>query len=102
MHRDSKITRSVIAVVLIVFGVVFGVNWNKTGFCLGDQLLSSLGLPAWSQGTKGLHYSGLIGTILILAGIALVNATHTPKTRRLIWGTALLAVILLNVIFAYR
>ena len=102
MHRDSKTTKSVIAIVLIVFGVAFGVNWNKTGFCLGDQFLSFLGLPAWSQGTQGLHYPGIIGSLLVLAGIGLVNTTHTPKTRRLIWGAALLVVILLNVIFTYR
>lgn len=102
MRWNSKSTKSAVAAALIIFGVVFGINWNKTGFCLGDLLLSPLGLPAWSQGTQGLHYPGIIGSLFILAGVGLVNATHTPKTRRLIWGIALLVVILLNIIFAYQ
>ena len=98
MRWDSKITKSIIAIVLIVFGVVFGVTWSKTGFNLGDLTLSSLGLPTWSKGTQGIHYSGLIGTLFILAGVSLVNTTHTPKAQRLIWGIALLVIILLNII----
>lgn len=59
------------SVGLAVFAILFGFTWSKRGFCLGDNILIGFGLPAWSNGTQGTHYSTILALILLLVAIAL-------------------------------
>lgn len=59
------------SVGLAVFAILFGFTWSKRGFCLGDNILIGFGLPAWSNGTQGTHYSAILALILLLVAIAL-------------------------------
>ena len=64
---------------LAVFCLTFGITW-KNQFCLGDVLLNAVGLPAWSQGTTGLHYPAIptiAGTLLFFYLFA--STTREPK-----------------------
>lgn len=56
---------------LAVFSILFGFTWSKRGFCLGDSILMGFGLPAWSNGTQGAHYSAILALILLLVALAL-------------------------------
>lgn len=53
------------------FAILFGFTWSKRGFCLGDSILMGFGLPAWSNGSQGTHYSAIVALILLLAACAL-------------------------------
>lgn len=59
------------SVGLAVFSILFGFTWSKRGLCLGDSILMGFGLPAWSNGTQGTHYSAILALILLLVAIAL-------------------------------
>lgn len=68
------------AIGLAVFAILFGFTWSKRGFCLGDSILMGLGLPAWSNGTQGTHYSATLALILLL--LAFVLFTGAAKRNR--------------------
>ena len=80
------------AIVLIVIGLAMGVTWPPSKFCLGDQLFLSLGLPAWSNGTTGMHYPAIVGSIFLLIGIGFANSTLPEKIRRWISAAILLLI----------
>ena len=65
MDRKVWIRRG-ISLLLAIFCLAFGITWDNR-FCLGDVILNAVGLPAWSQGTTGLHYPAIpaiAGTLL--------------------------------------
>jgi hypothetical protein len=44
---------------------VIGIAWSFSfhGFCLGDIVLNSIGVKAWSHGDSGTHYAAwAVGT----------------------------------------
>ena len=63
----KKLTLLIYPWVMITFGILFGVTL-KNDFCLGDAILTTMGLNAWSNGTSGLHYSAIISMLLITFG----------------------------------
>ena len=81
---------------LAVFCLAFGITW-KDRFCLGDIILNAMGLPAFSQGTQGLHYPAipsLIGTLIFFYLFA--ATTKEPKktmSNLIVWTAATLAVL---------
>lgn len=91
-----------VSVLLAVFSVLFGVTWSKNGYCLGDNILSGLGLKAWSNGTHGTHYAAVCALVLLLAAFFLFAAATKKKDsvfRYLIIGSAA-AVICARVVLA--
>ena len=80
-----------------VFFVVFGSNIGDGRFCLGDWIFELLGIPAWSVGTKGLHYPGVIGVIAAALLFYLFASTTRDKSKtmaNLILGTVLAAYLM--------
>ncbi len=76
----------IFSVALMLFSCAFGFTWSKHGFCLGDSVLKTLGLSAWSNGTSGTHYTAIFALVLFLIAFFLFigttrkSADHT-KTR---------------------
>ena len=99
MSPKQKVTKRIIAVPLIILGLVLGVTY-KDGLCVGDNLFTALGLPAWSNGTTGTHYPAVVGSVIILIGIGLLNYTLQTKARRLLWGIVILLLIAFNLLFS--
>lgn len=62
------------SVGLAAFAILFGFTWSKRGFCLGDSILMGFGLPAWSNGAQGTHYSAILALVLLLVAFALFTA----------------------------
>ena len=94
MSKSRKATNRIIAVLLIVLGLVLGVTWNSAKYCIGDELFLLLGIPPWSNGT---HYPAVIGSFVMLAGIAVLNLTLQRKARLWLWTGVMLFLALLNV-----
>lgn len=76
MKNASPFVMRICAVGLTVFSILFGFTWSKQGFCLGDSILMSLGLPAWSNRIQGTHYSAILALFLLLVAFYLF-----PKDR---------------------
>lgn len=91
---EHKLRNRILAVALIAAGLLMGITWNSARFCLGDQLFAALGLPAWSNGTSGLHYPAVVGVGFLLTGGTVLNMTLREKVR--LWlGGAVWALILI-------
>lgn len=90
-----------VSVLLAVFSVLFGVTWSKNGYCLGDNILSGIGLKAWSNGTHGTHYAAVCALVLLAAFFLFAAATKKKDSvfRYLIIGSAA-AVICARVVLA--
>ena len=101
MSKQQIITHRIIAVLLIVLGLVLGVTWTKTGFCIGDNIFTALGLPAWSKGTSGTHYPAIIGSIGILIGIGALNCTLQKKTCKWLWLSVIIFLIALQLFIVH-
>ena len=89
----NKRVKRIAAIIMIVLGIILGVTWNKNGLCIGDNLFSALGLPAWSYGTsfnRGTHYPAVIGTILILTGLNVFNCTLKVNCQKWFWAAVLI------------
>ena len=89
----NKWIKRIISIIMIVLGIILGVTWNKNGLCIGDNLFSTLGLPAWSHGTsfnRGTHYPAVIGTILILVGLNVFNYTLKVNYQKWFWASVLI------------
>ena len=85
-----------IYLLLAAFCLAFGITWDNR-FCLGDVILGAVGLPAWSQGTQGLHYPAipaLIGTLVFFYLFAATTKDAKKTMAYLILGTLLLVRLL--------
>jgi len=92
MEKKTLVTRCV-SLLCAAFFVVFGSNIGEGRFCLGDWIFGKLGIPAWSKGTQGLHYPGIICLIAVTVCFYLfASTTSNPKktVAKLILGTVLL------------
>ena len=84
MDKNShKVIKRGISAFLALFALVFGITWGKSGFCLGDRILTSMGVPAWSNGTEGTHYAGVFALILLFLAFCLFTATTAKKDKAL-------------------
>ena len=54
-----------ISIVLAITGVIWAFSLN--GFCLGDVVLSSIGLKSWSGGSHNTHYTVFYSLIFFVA-----------------------------------
>ena len=101
MSKRKNLTNRLIAVLLIVLGLIFGVTWNSAKFCIGDEIFIALGISPWSNGSSGTHYPAIIGSFVILARISILNLTLQKKTRLWIWTAVILCFILFKLFFTY-
>lgn len=91
------------SVLLALLSILFGVTWKRSGVCFGDRILTGLGLPAWSKGAEGTHYSAVLGLILLLAAFLLFAVTTKERNRTfrlLIVGSIILAAVINFLAFA--
>ena len=79
MSKTKQRVVRVISILWMLFALAFSVSYKKTGFCLGDNILAALGIPAWSRGTQGTHYTVLIGFAMMLAAFGLFSATTKER-----------------------
>lgn len=64
MKRQCKpIGLGTLSVVLFIVGIILSVSWREV--CLGDAVLRSLGLKAWSNVNTGMHLTVLY--VLLIA-----------------------------------
>ena len=101
MGKGKKLLYRICGFAMILLGLILAVTWNRAGFNIGDRIFTFLGLPAWSKGTGGLHYSAVIGSLAALCGIGMTNLTLQKKFRIWVWGIILLFLVVLNLVSSY-
>lgn len=58
---QKKQTRPFVITGFILLAVAFLFKWRFIySEPVGDQLLGSVGVPTWSNGNSGLHYTGIV------------------------------------------
>jgi len=55
-YKGSKIGIGTVSLVLVIIGALFSFSFGKN-ISLGDLILNSLGLKAWSNINTGIHYT---------------------------------------------
>jgi len=53
--KKKKLGLGTLSLLLAATGVAWGFTFN--GYCLGDEALRLVGLPAWSGGNTRTHYT---------------------------------------------
>lgn len=86
MKKTNILQKRVVAITIMCLSVVLGGSWSKNEFSFGDRILSLVGFPTWSNGTTGIHYSGVIGMVLFLLGMSFLNQTLSKKARLWLWS----------------
>lgn len=96
-YNFKIIMRRSLSVLLMLFSLAFGATWRKYDFCLGDKVLASLGLPAWSNGTQGTHYSAIVALIVLFGAFYLFSTTTKKKDKKfrsiIMYSVALIVMI---------
>ena len=95
--QRKQLAKRIGSMACAVFFLLFGADLGPSRFCLGDLILTGMGLPAWSKGTQGLHYPGIIAVIGLTESFCFFSATtKDPKKTMacLILGSIVLVSIL--------
>ena len=64
MKKRNVIILRCVCIALMLFSVAISVCIR--GYCWGDHVFAALGLPAWSNGSQGIHYPGIIAILLLV------------------------------------
>ncbi len=71
---SRKFSAGSLSLLLVMLAVLWSCNLSLfDGKCLGDYVLNSLGVPAWSNGDTGIHYSVYYSLILLIPAFILGN-----------------------------
>ena len=65
----KKIGFGTVSFLLVIFAIVWSFSFGLNGFCLGDTVLSFLGMPAWSNGNSGSHYTIFYSLIFLVPAV---------------------------------
>ena len=65
----KKIGFGTVSFLLVIFAIVWSFSFGLNGFCLGDMVLSFLGMPAWSNGNSGSHYTIFYSLIFLVPAV---------------------------------
>ncbi len=100
--EKKKIGVGSIPLLLAIIAIFWSFNIN--GFCLGDYILSLLNIPAWSDGSEGIHYTAF-SALLLLVPALLISLKFKDDLLSKIgkWlSIILIAMILLSIFFIIK
>ena len=60
-------------------------NTWKSGYTLGDEVLTSIGLKPWSNGLHGTHYTVIYSVVMVLLAFGIYAATTKKKLITLLY-----------------
>lgn len=77
---QKKQTRSFVTTGFILLTFAFLFKWTFIySEPVGDRMLGLIGVPAWSNGNSGLHYTGIVSFILLIIGLFLLAKRYSGK-----------------------
>ena len=96
----KKIGVGTISFLLVVFAIIWSFSFGLNGFCLGDTVLSFLGIPAWSNGNSGFHYTIFYSLIFLLLAVPISFKYESDLFARLAkWISTIFSLVLLAGLF---
>ena len=96
----KKIGCGTIAFLLVTFAILWSFSFGLNGFCLGDTILSFLGMPAWSNGNSGTHYTIFYSLIFLVPAVLISFKYENDLFARLAkWISIIFSLVLLAGLF---
>lgn len=96
----KKIGVGSISLLLIIFAIIWSFSFGLEGFCLGDTILSFVGIPTWSNGNSGTHYTIFYSLIFLLPAVPIsIKYEHDLFAGIAKWISTILALFLLAALF---
>ncbi len=100
-NDHKKIGIGTASLLLVVLAVLWSSN-IKNGVCIGDVVLGKVGLPAWTNGSSGLHLTLIYGLIFLIPALILANKypdhLFAQTSKAIAWIGSLMIVSFLIVI----
>ena len=92
----KKIGCGTIAFLLVTFAILWSFSFGLNGFCLGDTILTFLGMPAWSNGNSGTHYTIFYSLIFLLPAVFISFKYENDLFAKLAkWISTIFSLVLL-------
>ena len=96
----KKIGCGTIAFLLVTLAILWSFSFGLNGFCLGDTILSFLGMPAWSNGNSGTHYTIFYSLIFLVPAVLISFKYENDLFARLAkWISTIFSLVLLAGLF---
>ena len=96
----KKIGCGTIAFLLVTFAILWSFSFGLNGFCLGDTILTFLGMPAWSNGNSGTHYTIFYSLIFLLPAVFISFKYENDLFAKLAkWISTIFSLVLLAGLF---
>ena len=86
-----------IILILVAIGAVMGLTVN--GVCIGDNILHSLGMKAWTNGTTGTHLSACYSFIFFIPAFILWKKNRSCFGKYA--GTVIAIVVGALIVFSF-
>ncbi len=88
-----------LSLLLVLAAILWSANIGDV--CLGDRVLTAMGLPAWSQGTIGIHYTVMYAFAFLIPAFALrMKWKHDRLALAGRWASlVMMALMALGVLF---
>jgi hypothetical protein len=91
----KKIGMGSVSFLLFILAIVWSFNIKE--FCLGDIILNTIGLPAWSGGNYGTHYTVFYSLIFLIPSI-IIGYKYPSDLFAKTWKVALIGLVCFLVI----
>lgn len=92
----KKIGFGTVSFLLVIFAIIWSFTVGLNGFCLGDTILSFLGMPAWSNGNSGTHYAIFYSLIFLLPAVSISFKYESDLFARIAkWISTIFSLVLL-------
>lgn len=89
-----------VSFLLVIFAILWSFSFGLNGFCLGDTILSFLGMPAWSNGNSGTHYTIFYSLIFLVPALLISFKYENDLFARLAkWISTIFSLVLLAGLF---
>lgn len=95
----KKIGIGSISLLLFIIGYLFSFTFN--GICIGDNILTYIGLKAWSSGNSGTHYTVLYSLVFFIPSLIIgykFKDNFGSKVGKIL-STIMVTMITLNLLF---
>ncbi|HLQ71994.1 MAG TPA: hypothetical protein VK142_09340 [Bacillota bacterium] len=78
--EKSKKTKLFVLIGFGLIGIAFLFKWQFIySESIGDRFLGSIGIPIWSNGNMGLHYTFFFALAVLVAGLIILNKQYGKK-----------------------
>ena len=76
----KKQTRPFVITGFMLLAFAFLFKWRFIySEPVGDRLLGFIGVPTWSNGNSGVHYTGIVSIILLIVGLIFLAKRYSGK-----------------------